>query len=213
MVDTAVRGVCCHSLWKRASLYASREKTTCDSRLDTKTSYQPVTTPAEGETPKTRLLQRRGTRLACSRHGAGGRRNAGSELHWLKLGQDISECEQGGVFFLFLHACTPNVNAPGDDCVPEHGSGILDPRLQNSSASADPVWRAGRFMGGFSKWITLYVRMSSANAVRHSVVLEATAVSLSASNSKKMSSASQRRCARTVLQDVMTTSCALTSCN
>ena len=86
------------------------------------------------------------------------------------------------VFFLFLHACIPNVNDPEDDCVPEHGSGILDPRLQSPSEGADLVWKAGRFMGGFLKWITLYMRMFSANAVRHSAVLDSTAASLSASN-------------------------------
>ena len=100
--------------------------------------------------------------------------------------------------FLDLHACTPYVNDLEDDFVPRHGSGITDPRLQSSTTRARIVWRVGRVVGGFAKLVTLYVGMFGERGAPLSGPKTYCSLTFRC-QFLKLSSASQRRCARTVL--------------
>ena len=100
------------------------------------------------------------------------------------------------VFFLFLHACTPNVNEPEDDCVPKHGS--VKPKRKCRSCL-----EGGSVHGWFFE--------VDHSARPHVFGERGAPFSGLGTHCSVISSDSQRRCARTALQDVMTTSCALTS--
>ena len=175
--------------WCLSTHLMRKQRVTQDSIQNQFTTCDVLLQPKARRTT-TRLLQQRGTWLACSSHGAVWRRNAESELHWFLI------CTRAAPTSMILKMtlCQGTEEALLiQDCRAEPQEQIL-------------------FGGRVGSWVVLRSWSRCTSACSPLSGPENYCSVTFRFQFLKMSSASQRRCARTVLPNVMTTSCASRSC-